>query len=71
MEIKTAFSIDIRTIYSSEIIRFYSNGVIKIISKSHIMRFDTDGNIYYDSKKTCTDEELFKYIHIFFKQCLE
>ncbi|NJJ37167.1 hypothetical protein GSQ51_18885 [Clostridioides difficile] len=70
-KIKTDFSIDARRKPLSGRIRFYENSTIEIISNKQVMRFDENGNVYYNNKKIGTDEELFKWVQIFFKSILK
>lgn len=71
MEIKTDFSIDAKRKPLGGIIRFHENSTIEIIANEQVMRFEENGNLYYNNKKIGTDEELFKCVQIFFKSTLK
>ncbi|EML6501615.1 hypothetical protein PIT23_003019 [Clostridioides difficile] len=71
MEIKTNFSTDARRKPLGGTIRFHENSTIEIIANKQVMRFEENGNVYYNNKKIGTDEELFKYVQIFFKSTLK
>lgn len=70
-KIKTDFSTNARRKLLGGIIRFHENSTIEIISNKQVMRFEKNGNVYYNNKKIGTDEELFKYVQIFFKSTLK
>ncbi|MDI0267918.1 hypothetical protein QIW52_18150 [Clostridioides difficile] len=69
--IKTNYKIDARPEFSDGRIRIKADTTVEIISNKQTMRFDKNGNVYYNDRKIGTDKELFKYIQIFFKSYLE
>lgn len=70
-KIKIDFSTDARRKLLGGIIRFHENSTIEIMSNKQAMRFDENGDVYYNDKKIGSDENLFKCVQIFFKPFLK